>query len=89
MTDIVYEDTGEQAKEDDIAYATVLDGYFKKLKLKNSVKEIKSEDVDGEPGEKVHVLKGFVKDILELFDEIGENDFFSEEPVAMFFHYPI
>lgn len=89
--DIVYEDTGNHLKENDISYFTTTASYYDKLDLEKyhikNITRLRQEYVDRKYD--VLILRGKVKDILKAYEDIGEYDFYSEEPVAMFFQNPI
>lgn len=89
--DIVYEDTGRHLEKDDICYFTTFRIYYDKLNLsKYNLKTItvftqESNDRDYD----VFIMEGKVDNILKAYDEIEEYDFYSEEPVAMFYQNPL
>lgn len=85
--DLVYEDTGNHLELDDICNFTTFRTYHDKLNLKkHHLKDISCvADASGESEFDICIMTGRVRDILDAFDEIGQTDFYSEEPVAMFF----
>lgn len=88
--DIVYEDTGNHLKPSDICYFTTFKLYYDKLDLeKYGIRVVDTIEQEGDPEYNVYVLRGKVENILQAYDDIGEYDFYSEEPVAFFYQNSI